>query len=127
LDNDAEYDEDNGVMRRHRLYDCGIISFTYRHSSAPGKSNHGPGQLQQVNCSERCTAGSYPPELVFGLDICPSRSDPVKPTALVRIKDPVLAPMPASVDQLDLAAMEGMKRVRDSNLSGRRRSHTTCI
>jgi hypothetical protein len=93
----------------------------------PGKPIHGSAQLQQVNCSERRAAGSYPPELVFGLDIRPSRSDPVKPAALICIKDPILAPMPAPADQFDLAAMKGMKRVRDPNLSGRRRSHTTCI
>jgi hypothetical protein len=115
------------MMRRHYLYICGVISFTFRHCSAPGKPIHRSAQLQQVNGSERRAAGSYPPELVFGLDIRPTRSDPVKPAALICIKDPILAPMPAPADQLDLAAMKGMKRVRDPNLSGRRRSHTTCI
>jgi DNA invertase Pin-like site-specific DNA recombinase len=56
-----------------------------------------------------------------------NQAQPVKPAALICIKDPILAPMPAPADQFDLAAMKGMKRVRDPNLSGRRRSHTTCI
>ena len=51
----------------------------------------------------------------------------MKSTAPVRVKDSILSPMPAPADQLDLTTIERMKRVRDPNLLGRRRSHTTCI
>ncbi len=124
---EAECSTHNGDVRRHYNYICGVISFTCRHSSAPGKPIQGPAQLHQVNCSKRRAAGSYPPELVFGVHIRPNRRDPVKSTALVCVKDPILSPVPAPADQFDLAAMKGMKRVRNPNLSGRRRSHTTCI
>jgi hypothetical protein len=114
-------------MRRHYIYIYGVISFTNRHRLALVKPAQCPAQLQQVDCPKRRAPSSYASELVRRLDICPSASDPAKSTSLVQINDPVLAPMPASADQFNLATAERMKGVRDTDLLVGRRSHTTCI
>jgi hypothetical protein len=54
-------------------------------------------------------------ELVRELDICPSSSDPAKPTTFVRINDPILTPMLSPADHLNLATVEGMKGMGDTN------------
>jgi hypothetical protein len=114
-------------MRRHSVYACGVISFTAWHRLTLVEPAQRPAQLQQVDCPKRRAASSYSSELVRRLNICPSRSDPAKSTSLVRIKDPILAPMPASAEQFNLATAERMKGVRDPDLLVRRPSHTTCI
>src|SRR5260370_21055847 len=114
-------------MRRHSLYICGVIKITDRHRSALVKPAQRPAQLQQIDCSKRRAAGSYQSELVRGLNVRPSGSDPAKSTSLVQINDPILTPMSASADQFNLATVEGMKGVCDTDLLVRRRSHTTCI
>ena len=114
-------------MRRYCLYISGIIEFTSRHGSALVKPAQCPAQLQQIDCSKRRAASGYEPELVCGLDICPSGSDPTESTSFIQIDDPVFTPMSTAADQLNLAAVEGMKGVRDTDFSVCRSSHTTCI
>jgi hypothetical protein len=114
-------------MRRHCIYKCGVISFTEWHRLALVEPAQRPAQLQQVDCPKRRAASSYSLELVRRLNICPNRSDPAKSTSLVQIEDPILAPMPASAEQLNLATAERMKGVRDMDLLVRRCSDTTCI
>jgi len=103
------------------------FSLRMRRNIVYGKPAQRPAQLQQIDCSKRRAAGSYQSELVRGLNVGPSGSDPAKSTSLVRINDPILTPMSASADQFNLATVKGMKGVGETNLLGRGRSHTSCI
>jgi hypothetical protein len=114
-----------------RLSCCGILSFTYMaylslRIVGPqdlGQPVQRVAQRQQTNRTKRRSAGCNPPKLIRRFDIGPRDRDRAKPSVLILEDQPVLAPILAPADQLDLVTAERMEGMCDPHRLGGR----TCM
>src|SRR5258708_39047693 len=72
-------------------------------------------ESQQVNWAEGRRAGGHPSKLVYRLDVGQIGRNRAQPPLVVTVGDPILAPMAAPADEIELAARLRMKGVGDTD------------
>src|SRR5271155_4915868 len=89
----------------------GEITFTHR-ASEPHEEI---AESQQVNWAEGRAAGGNPSKLVYRIDVGQIGRNRAQPPLVVTVGDPILAPMAAPADEIELAARLRMKGVGDTD------------
>ena len=78
---------------------------------------------QQVNRPEGCAASGNPSKLVYRIDVSQIGRDRAQPPVFVKVRDPILAPVTAATDELELPPRLRVKGVGDADpIAGRTRT-----
>src|SRR5271170_3654285 len=89
----------------------GEITFTHR-ASEPHEEL---AESQQVNWVEGGAASGNPSKLVYRIDVGQIGRNRAQPPLVVKVGDPILAPVAAPTDEVELASRPRMKGVGDAD------------
>jgi hypothetical protein len=85
-------------------------------SQSPSKPVQRIAQRQQIGAAKAGSSRRNQTELIRRVDIGERACDRAKPPICTGVDHPVFAPMTAPADQLEGAAVQRMKRMRDPHL-----------
>ena len=106
-------------MRRHLLYNAAEYPLRFSATLAREEDVKPATQIQQITGAKRRSSTSDAAELVFLAKIGKRYGNRLRPTAVIQIKNALLAPVARAPNDIDLLSARGQKRMGNYRLCRR--------